>query len=162
MLGALTLSWLAVPRAWLIALAMAALVLSELGFVRLPLPTRNWQMPNSWLRLGNSRSALLFGLTMGSGALTRAPMASFHGLILLGLLVASVPYGVVLGLLFAAGRAAPVLLAAPIRARSTEEVRWVVRLFAGHLRLWRLLGATSMAGIIGAALLLATAGVPLR
>jgi hypothetical protein len=61
-----------------IGIVSAGYALRELGFVYLPLPGRNWQVPRSWLARGFYSSAVVYGLVLGTGFATRAPFASFQ------------------------------------------------------------------------------------
>ena len=87
--------------------------LHELGFVRLPVPGRDWQVPASWVRHGFYRSAVVFGGTVGFGVFTRVPYASLP-VLLAWLFVAGNPaYGLVAGLVYGGTRALSIYLSAP-------------------------------------------------
>jgi hypothetical protein len=116
-----------------IALALGAITLayalSEIGFISLPVPGRDWQVPATWVRDGFYRSAVIFGSTVGLGVFTRIPYASLP--ILLGWLVVSgnVVYGVAAGLLYGVMRAASIYSSASYE--DTEElVQWNQRIMA--------------------------------
>jgi hypothetical protein len=90
-----------------VALGAAALVyaLHELGFVQLPVPGRDWQVPAPWVRHGFYRSAAVFGGVVGFGVFTRVPYASLP-VLLAWLFVAGNPlYGAVAGTVYGALRA---------------------------------------------------------
>jgi hypothetical protein len=145
--------------AWALSGLLGALVLRELGLIALPLPSRNWQMPSSWHRLGRHGSAMAFGATMGVGVLTRAPMASFHGLLVVEMVLSSILIGGGLGATYGIGRAIPVIVAGAMRRQSSHELLPVSRIFLGQQQAWRLLGGLAMSLVAGIAL--ATRGVPL-
>ncbi len=100
-----------------LALAGVALVyaLHETGWLQLPVPGRDWQVPAGWVRHGFYRSAALFGGTVGFGVFTRVPYASFP--ILLGWLFVSgnVWFGVGAGLVYGAARALSIYLGGSCR-----------------------------------------------
>lgn len=125
-----------------VALGAVALVyaLHELGFVHLPVPGRDWQVPAGWVREGFYRSAVIFGGTVGFGVFTRVPYASFP--ILLGWLFVSgsVWYGLGAGLVYGVSRAASIYLGAGGR-EATDLVSLNQRLMALIPTLHQLTGA---------------------
>ncbi len=110
-----------------IALAYA---LHELELVRLPVPGREWQVPNSWLQGGFSRSAALFGSTVGFGVFPRVPVASLPILLAWMFVSGNVFYGALLGLIYGAVRAVSIYTSA-----TTQEPEEVVRLNQRLMRL---------------------------
>ena len=86
-----------VPLAAALGAVAFAYALHELGWLRLPVLGRDWQVPASWVRDGFYRSAAIFGATVGFGVFTRIPYASLP--ILLGWLFVSgnVPLGLATG-----------------------------------------------------------------
>lgn len=138
-----------IAPAWLWASVLGILVLRELGMIPVPLPYRDWQMPRSWLRHGNLRSAMMFGLTMGVGAVTRAPIAAFHATLLLDIMLASLGTGLIMGCIFAVGRALPVLIAAAMSRRSSTELLGVSNYFLNGMQFWRLLSTMVLSGVMG-------------
>ena len=116
-----------------LALALGAITLayalSEVGFISLPVPGRDWQVPAAWVRGGFYRSAVIFGTTVGFGVFTRIPYASLP--ILLGWLFVSgnVVYGVAAGLLYGVMRAASIYSSAPYQD-AEELVQWNQRIMA--------------------------------
>lgn len=99
-----------VPLAIALGAVTLAYALHELGFIRLPVPSRDWQVPASWVRNGFYRSAVIFGSIVGFGVFTRIPYASLP--ILLGWLLVSgdVAYGLVAGSVYGVTRAASIYL----------------------------------------------------
>lgn len=107
---------------WLaVLLAVMTLSIRELGIVRLPLPSRNWQVPRAWLGLGTNGSALAYGFTLGTGFLTRAPFSSYQTSLGIDFAVGSVLYGLVLGLVYGLVRGSTVLLPLAAKARSNRD-----------------------------------------
>ncbi len=94
--------------------------LREMGWLRLPVPGRDWQVPASWVRHGFYRSAAIFGGTVGFGVFTRIPYASMP--ILLGWLLVSgnVPLGLVTGIVYGALRALSIYSSAA--SQETEQL----------------------------------------
>jgi hypothetical protein len=82
-----------------------AYAVHEAGFIRLPVPGRDWQVPADWVRHGFYRSAVIFGGVVGLGVFTRVPFAGLP--VMFGwLFVAGNPlYGVLAGTLYGALRA---------------------------------------------------------
>jgi hypothetical protein len=115
------------------AVALGAVTLlyafREMGFISLPVPGRDWQVPADWVRDGFYRSAVIFGGTVGFGVFTRVPYASLP--IFLGWLFVSgsVGYGVLGGLVYGVCRAISIYSSAPYSG--TEElVEWNQRIMA--------------------------------
>jgi hypothetical protein len=100
-----------------VALAYA---LHELGFVRLPVPGRDWQVPASWVRRGFYRSAVVFGGTVGFGVFTRVPYASLPVLLAWLFVSGNVAYGAIAGLVYGSLRATSIYSSA--RARDTDAL----------------------------------------
>lgn len=94
-----------VPLAAALGAVGLVYALHELGFVRLPVPGRDWQVPADWVRGGFYRSAVVFGGTVGFGVFTRVPYASLP-ILLAWLFVWGNPlYGALAGLVYGAMRA---------------------------------------------------------
>lgn len=108
-----------------VALGAVALVyaLRELGWISLPVPGRDWQVPASWVRNGFYRSAAIFGSIVGFGVFTRIPYASLP--ILLAWLVVSgnLPLGIATGMLYGLMRALSIYSSA-----GSREVEQLVKL----------------------------------
>ncbi len=118
-----------VPLAIALGAVTLLYALSEIGFISVPVPARNWQVPATWVRNGFYRSAVIFGGTVGFGVFTRIPYASLP--ILLGWLFVSgnVIYGVAAGALYGATRAASIYSSASYE--NTEQlVQWNQRIMA--------------------------------
>ncbi|MEX1254985.1 MAG: hypothetical protein WEE64_11665 [Dehalococcoidia bacterium] len=90
-----------------IALGAVSLVYAahELGFLRLPVPGRDWQVPASWVHGTFYRSAVIFGGTVGFGVFTRVPYASFPIMLAWLFVSGNVVYGALAGLVYGATRA---------------------------------------------------------
>lgn len=141
-----------------LALALGGITLlyalSEVGFIRLPVPGRDWQVPADWVRDGFYRSAVIFGSTVGFGVFTRVPYASLP--ILLGWLFVSgnVLYGALAGFVYGVFRAASIYSSAP-HADTEELVEWNQRIMAMIPSVHKLTGLALAA--FGAYLLIAPA-----
>jgi hypothetical protein len=118
-----------VPLAIALGIITLVYALSEAGFIHLPVPGRNWQVPADWVREGFYRSAAIFGGTVGFGVFTRIPYASFP--ILLGWLFVSgnVLYGVIAGLVYGTCRALSIYSSAPY-TDTNDLVTWNQRIMA--------------------------------
>jgi hypothetical protein len=86
--------------------------LSDLKLLPLPLPSRCWQVPQSWKRFSPGIMASCFGFGIGVGVLTRIPFASFYLVLAVCAGSASLPLGVVLMALYGMTRAASVAVVA--------------------------------------------------
>jgi hypothetical protein len=106
------------PAAVVAAFTMLC-VLRELKLIRLPLPSRAWQVPRHWLRVGAYRSAVAYGAVMGVGFLTRAPFATYHVAVIWAFLSGSLLHGAYVGLSFAAGRALTLLMPRLVASRDS-------------------------------------------
>ncbi len=95
----------------LAVLAIAA-GLRDLKLLPVPLPSRNWQVPQSWKRFSPTVMAACFGFGIGLGVLTRIPFASFYFLLLVCAALGSIPLGVALLALHGLARAGTVALVA--------------------------------------------------
>jgi len=93
-----------------IVAAFAALC--DLRMLRVRLPSRNWQVPQSWKRFPPSVMAACFGFIIGLGVITRIPFASFYFVLIACVALGSVPAAVVLLALYGAARAGAVALIA--------------------------------------------------
>jgi hypothetical protein len=111
------------PLAAALGIIALAYALHELGWLRLPVPGRDWQVPASWVRRGFYRSAAIFGGTVGLGVFTRIPYASLP--ILLGWLFVSgnVLLGLAAGIVYGALRALSIYSGA-----SSQETEQLVKL----------------------------------
>ena len=100
-----------------LAVALGALTLvyalHELGFLRLPVPGRDWQVPASWVRHGFYRSAVVFGGTVGLGIFTRIPYASLPVFLAWLFVTGNPAYGLLAGLVYGGTRALSIYLGAP-------------------------------------------------
>ena len=70
--------------AWpVVVLGVFALLygLHEAYVLRLPQPERPWQVPNAWIRRWPVFGTALFGLVLGTGALTFIPFTSYYVLL---------------------------------------------------------------------------------
>ncbi|MCH8994954.1 MAG: hypothetical protein IH959_08330 [Chloroflexi bacterium] len=92
--------------------------LHELGFLRLPVPGRDWQVPAEWVRWGFYRSAAVFGGTVGFGVFTRVPYATLPILLAWLFVSGNVLYGVVAGLVYGGTRALSIYSSAGSRDAS--------------------------------------------
>jgi hypothetical protein len=108
-----------------IALGAVALVyaLRELGWISLPVPGRDWQVPASWVRNGFYRSAAIFGSVVGLGVFTRIPYASMPILLAWLFVSGNLPLGIATGTLYGLMRALSIYSSA-----SSREVEQLVKL----------------------------------
>ncbi len=109
---------LTVPLAAALGAIAFAYALHELGFLRLPVPGRDWQVPAEWVRRGFYRSAAVFGGTVGFGVFTRVPYATLPILLAWLFVSGNVLYGVVAGLVYGATRALSIYSSASTRDAS--------------------------------------------
>jgi len=100
------------PLAAGLGAAAFAYSLHELGFLRLPVPGRDWQVPVEWVRDGFYRGAAIFGATAGVGVLTRVPFATLPILLAWLFISGNVAYGALAGLVYGAARALPIYASA--------------------------------------------------
>jgi len=116
--------WRTSFAAALIGVFALTCVFHEVGLIRLPLPSRSWQVPSAWLRAGPFRSAVAYGVVMGLGFLTRAPFATYHAAVLWAFLSGSLVQGATVGAAFGLARAAALLLprVVPTRDEGTREI----------------------------------------
>ena len=98
-------------------LALLAFVYSlhELGFLRLPVPSSGWQVPVEWANWGYYRSALVWGVTLGTGLATRMPFPAYFVLLGWLIVVGNPYYGLAVGGGYGFARAVPVLLAGTLQ-----------------------------------------------
>ncbi len=89
--------------------------LHELGFLRLPVPGRGWEVPVEWVRIGFYRSAALFGGIVGFGVFTRIPYATLPILLAWLFVSGNVLFGLLAGLLYGATRAISIYSSASSR-----------------------------------------------
>ena len=127
------------PFAFLLGVITLLYALSEAGYMKLPVPGRDWQVPADWVHDGFYRSAVIFGGTVGFGVFTRVPYASFP-ILLAWLFVSGEPaYGAVAGVIYGVCRAVSIYSSAPYS--STEElVGWNQRMMAMIPSIHRLTG----------------------
>jgi len=92
-----------------------AYALHELGFIRLPVPGREWVVPAEWVRGGFYRSAVVWGGIVGAGVFTRVPFAALPVLAAWLFVSGDVVYGVLAGALYGLTRAASIYSAASSR-----------------------------------------------
>ena len=92
--------------------------LHELGFLRLPVPGREWQVPAEWVRQGFYRSAAIFGGTVGFGVFTRVPYATLPILLAWLFVSGNLLYGAVAGLVYGGTRALSIYSSASTRDAS--------------------------------------------
>jgi hypothetical protein len=106
--------WSGVTMPLVAALGAVALAyaLHELGFLRLPVPGRDWQVPVEWLRAGFYRSAVIFGGTVGFGMFTRVPFAALPVLFAWLFVSGNTLYGLVAGLAYGATRGISIYISA--------------------------------------------------
>ena len=105
-----------------VALGAVALVyaLRELGFVRVPVPGRDWIVPAEWVRHSYYRSGVVWGVLVGAGVFTRVPFAALPVLAAWLFISGDVGYGVLAGAIYGLTRAASIYSAAS--SHDTEEL----------------------------------------
>ena len=126
--GAAAGVWALAPEAQLpLAVALGAVALAyalrEVGWLPLPVPGRDWQVPASWVRNGFYRSAAIFGATVGFGVFTRIPYASMPILLVWLFVLGNVPLGIATGTMYGVLRALSIYSSA-----SSDEVEQLVKL----------------------------------
>lgn len=150
-LGLLTQQAVLIPLslAGVLALLFAA---RELGFLRLPLPERRWQVPISWVERRRYLGTLAYGFTIGLGYLTFIPYPGFWVWQASGFLSGLPWFGALLGALYGLGRSIPVLRIAASGLRPDPELPYRLTAFVlENQRNWRR----------GSALLLTVTGLSL-
>src|SRR5437016_5597481 len=95
-----------------VGLGSFAYALREAGIWRVPLPSSPWQVPRAWVGFGLFRSMALFGAAVGPGFLTRTAYPTYLVMIAWDVFVGVPMFGIVVGILYAAGRSAGVVIAA--------------------------------------------------
>lgn len=134
----------AVIRLALLVVVVLGLVALDLLTARLPLPQRSELIPQDVFQQGMARGAFRFGLEYGCGWRTLVPSAaSYLAAAFVLLVVPPLGYAVLLGAVFGASRALPVLqyvlLGAPgwqsFLARHTRTLERVGSVLAGALLL---------------------------
>lgn len=101
---------IASPGLSILAVVMLAYAVREIGRLRLPLPSSHWQVPRSWINLGPTKGAVLYGVMMGAGFFTRAPFGTYHALLLWSFVAGSPLLGAGTGLAFGLARALTLML----------------------------------------------------
>lgn len=104
-----------------IGLASFAYAMREAGIWRVPLPSSPWQVPRTWTGLGLLPSMGLFGAAVGPGLLTRTAYPAYLFMVVWDAFVGIPAFGVVVGLLYAAGRSMGVVIAAFPRTTEAAE-----------------------------------------
>ncbi len=97
-----------------------AYALHEVGFVRLPVPGREWIVPAAWVRGGFYRSAVVWGGLVGGGVFTRVPFAVLPVLAAWLFVSGDVVYGVLAGAVYGLIRAVSIYSAAS--SRDSQEL----------------------------------------
>lgn len=93
-----------------VGIAAAAYASSELGLLRFPVPSRRWVVPARWVGTSSLRSATVWGLGLGSGALTIVNYGAFWVLTAWLVLLVDPWRAALFGGLYGAAVAAPALL----------------------------------------------------
>lgn len=101
--------------------------LHELGYLRVPVPGRDWQVPVGWVRGGFYRSAAIWGLIVGAGVFTRVTFAVVPILLAWLFVSGNVLYGTMAGALYGATRALSIYASAG-SSDSAQAVRLNERL----------------------------------
>lgn len=119
-IGASTLTGVPAPARWLGA-GLVALLLTFRGVhgLSFPLPQSHRSVPQSWwFDFGPNQASFAYGLVLGTGITTVIPFGAFYLLMVWAMLVANVPYGLMLGGVYGLTRGLPVLLAGLAFARA--------------------------------------------
>ncbi len=96
----------------IVAVLAGAYALTELGGLRLPVPSSPFRVPRRWLHAGNVGSPLLYGGAMGPGFLTATPYPAYHLWLLLIFVSGDPMIAAVTGALFGLLRGASTLVGA--------------------------------------------------
>lgn len=127
---------------WALTIGIAtAYGVAELRGVRLPVPSRHWQVPRVWGARGRTFHATAFGLLLGPGFFTIINFVGYYVLLIWCVLTANPLYGGALMALFGAIRAVPVVLiplVSKVRRQSVSHGSAVTinnRLVAAHRHL---------------------------
>jgi hypothetical protein len=141
-----------VPLAVTLGAVAALYSLREAGFLSLPVPGRDWQVPADWVRHGFYRSAVIFGGVVGFGIFTRIPYATLPVLLAWWFISGNVVYGLLAGLLYGALRALSIYSSSS--ARGTEDLVGLNQRLMSLTPYWHLL-ASMMLAAFGTYLLVA-------
>jgi len=109
-----------------LALGMLALLYAahEVGWLRMPAPQSNWQVPNSWGLEHPIGGTLLYGYTLGAGVFTFIPYASFYVLLGWYLLAGDIWIGILLGALYGLARGVFVLAGGLVEMRGRSLIQF--------------------------------------
>lgn len=118
----------------LLALLYAA---HEVGWLALPAPQSNWQVPNSWGVEHPIPGTFLYGYTLGAGVFTFIPYASFYVLLGWYVLAGNMGFGMLIGAVYGLARGLFVLTGGltEMRGRSLISVNSWILDRKGQLRL---------------------------
>ncbi|PZR99176.1 MAG: hypothetical protein DLM69_07670 [Candidatus Chloroheliales bacterium] len=96
----------------------------EVGWLRMPAPQSNWQVPNSWGVEHHIGGTLLYGYTLGAGVFTFIPYASFYVLLGWYLLAGDLATGILLGALYGLARGVFVLTGGLVEMRGRSLIQF--------------------------------------
>lgn len=112
-----------------IALLYAA---NELGWLPMPAPQSNWQVPNSWGVERPIGGTFLYGYLLGAGTFTFIPYTSFYVLLAWYVLAGNIGFALLLGALYGLGRGGMVVFGGlsemgKLRGRTLVELNtWIL------------------------------------
>jgi hypothetical protein len=101
----------------------------EMGWLSLPAPQSNWQVPNSWGVEHPLPGTFLYGYTLGAGVFTFIPYASFYVLLAWYVLAGNLWFGMFIGAVYGLARGVFVVTGGltEMRGRSLISVNtWIL------------------------------------
>jgi len=114
--------------------------LREVGWLRLPIPQRAWQVPISWVHRHRYWGSLAYGLCIGLGYLTFIPFPGFYIWQLAVLILGDPLLGATIGGLYGLGRAMPVYTSVWLAAGNSFYPRMLQWTF-GNPVIWHRISA---------------------
>jgi hypothetical protein len=143
------LPWQNTPLIIPFGVVAAMSAVHDLGLLPFRLPSRSWQVPQSWKRFRPSVMSALFGFGIGLGVLTRIPFASFYLVVFACVGLASLPLALGIMVLYGATRAGTVALVAYGQAFAPDP----------HQRLRAFTGLSPLVGYLDGLVLAFAAGI---
>lgn len=149
MLGAASFPAWGTTSGYVLGVLGIAFGLQQLDLVRLPELSLRRSVPKAWwLRFGENKASLIYGIVLGSGVGTPIPFSSYHWLLVLTLLTGNVIYGAAVMGTYGLGRALPVISAAPfvLKGYNTSDIMFWMR---AHRPAWRYVNGAALLWWLG-------------
>lgn len=110
--------------------------LKELGYIKLPMPQRKWQVPISWIIERKYIGSFTYGLTIGAGYLTYITHSGFYIWTLLSFFLGSPYIGLIIGGIYGLGRSIPLIIGGIYIQKNNTNVAAFSQLVFVKGRLW--------------------------